>query len=307
MGADAYHEHERVVQRRAGEEGIAQRNGRVIADSIPAGAIPFLAKQRYALLASVDRQKMPWASLVTGPSGFMRADPTGSQVELTIDQLPSDEHEILYTNIRHDDRVGGLAIELASRRRLRFNGRMHEIRPGGYQVAIAEAYPNCPKYIQRRHVTGRGPQTAAGQSLQTGSTLDEPARALIANADTLFVASMNPSGGLDMSHRGGHPGFVAVHDNGDLTIPDYPGNSMFNTLGNILAHPRVGVLFINFKTSELTQISGEASIDFDVPDAQDITAGTGRMWTIKPIGFRRWTPSQGLDWEFIDASPFNPS
>lgn len=58
----------------------------------------------------------------------------------------------------------------------------------------------------------------------------------IQQAGTLFIASSHPERGADVSHRGGHPGFIRVEDAQTIIIPDYSGNNMFNTLGNILVN-----------------------------------------------------------------------
>ena len=95
--------------------------------------------------------------------------------------------------------------------------------------------------------------------------LDDAARVLIAASDTFFVASrsraeIDRAGELDMSHRGGRPGFVGVP--GDtLVIPDFRGNRFFNTLGNFLGDPRAGLLFIDFASGDLLQLQGTVAID----------------------------------------------
>ena len=90
--------------------------------------------------------------------------------------------------------------------------------------------------------------------------LDGAARAAIAAADTFFVASRSRAGngamfGADISHRGGRPGFIRV-DGDVLTIPDFRGNRYFNTLGNLLAEPRASLLFVDFASGGLLQLTG---------------------------------------------------
>ena len=89
---------------------------------------------------------------------------------------------------------------------------------------------------------------------------------MIARADTLFIASHftghagEANQGVDVSHRGGKPGFALVAHQTLLLIPDYPGNCMFNTLGNIEAEPKCGLLFMDFDSGDTLQLSGEAEI-----------------------------------------------
>jgi predicted pyridoxine 5'-phosphate oxidase superfamily flavin-nucleotide-binding protein len=122
-----------------------------------------------------------------------------------------------------------------------------------------EVYGNCPKYIQQRRLTSVAvPETAA---LRT-TTLDVRQRSRIAASDTLFIATFHPQGGADASHRGGPPGFVRVLDESRLTFPDYPGNNMFNTLGNLVAAPRAGLLVPDFESGSALQISGRATVEW---------------------------------------------
>ncbi|MES2462963.1 MAG: pyridoxamine 5'-phosphate oxidase family protein, partial [Armatimonadota bacterium] len=88
----------------------------------------------------------------------------------------------------------------------------------------------------------------------------------IEQSDTFFIASVHPEGGADASHRGGSPGFVRVDPDGrTILFPDYSGNAMFNTLGNIDATGKAGLLFINWQNGDLLHISGDARILWDDP------------------------------------------
>ena len=87
----------------------------------------------------------------------------------------------------------------------------------------------------------------------------------IARSDTFFIASQFSENddwtrGIDVSHRGGRPGFVMVAHESALLFPDYAGNCMFNTLGNLLINPRCGLLFLDFQTGDTLQLTGEAEI-----------------------------------------------
>ena len=95
--------------------------------------------------------------------------------------------------------------------------------------------------------------TQSGETL-TGSLID-----WIESSDTCFVASAHPDGPADVSHRGGKAGFIRVSKN-TLTVPDYPGNSMFNTLGNMALNPRAGMLFLDFQQNRQLQITGSVSL-----------------------------------------------
>ena len=99
---------------------------------------------------------------------------------------------------------------------------------------------------------------------------------LIALAETFFIATDHPESGAAISHRGGNPGFVRVAGSRRLAIPDYAGNNLFNTLGNIAANPRVGLLFIGFESGRTLQLSGRATIDWDSARATTL-AGAARV------------------------------
>jgi predicted pyridoxine 5'-phosphate oxidase superfamily flavin-nucleotide-binding protein len=112
-------------------------------------------------------------------------------------------------------------------------------------------------------------------------------RRLVATADTFFIATAGPDG-ADASHRGGSPGFVTVHDDVHLRFPDYPGNTMYMTLGNLEANPHAGLLFVDWDTGDALQLSGRAVVDWSQERAVDFTverviATTGAVpyrWTL---------------------------
>ena len=83
---------------------------------------------------------------------------------------------------------------------------------------------------------------------------------------------------VDVSHRGGKPGFVRI-DGDVLTIPDFAGNLHFNTLGNLLVNPRAGLLFIDFATGDLLQLSGTTGL---VLDGDEVAELPGRPAALAP-------------------------
>ena len=233
---EVFHEGEIAVQERAGERAVARRNGTMLSDRIMAGARPFLAAQQMVAVAAFDADDHRWASLWFGPPGFVRSDEDGGVVRVTASPGGTSPDDPLASHLPPGQSLGLLAIELSSRRRLRINGVVSARGPGTMDVEVREAFPNCPKYIQRRH---RGASLAAdaSETSERGESLDARRRDLIARADTAFVASGHPTRGVDASHRGGSPGFIRVEGTRTLCFPDYPGNSMFQTLGNLAVDP----------------------------------------------------------------------
>lgn len=137
--------------------------------------------------------------------------------------------------------------------------------PTGLTLAVQKSFGNCPQYIQTRMVRA---QEREPQPAEVLPGLDETARERIARSDTFFAtaspSSIETAGGLDMSHRGGRPGFVRI-DGQTLTIPDFRGNRAYNTFGNILGEPRASLLFIDFEAGDLLQLQGRAVIDWEPP------------------------------------------
>ena len=302
-----YHEGELRIQQLDGVLQQAQGSGRVISDTIIRGALKFIAQQPMAVLGSVDDDQNVWASILFGRPGFMTS-PDEKTVEFDLSQAGINPHDPFWTNIEQNPRVGMLLIELATRRRLRINGEAS--RPSAdrlrLHLAVAESYPNCPKYIQRRQTTIESLDGPNANSRRDGHALGDDQQTLIAAADTFFVASAHPQRGVDASHRGGPPGFVDVLDEGTLRIPDYVGNSMFNTLGNFAVNPHAGLVFLDFDRGRTLQLIGRTEILWDQDDAESKTGGTRRFWLLQVERWREMGLPATVRWEFLDYSPFNP-
>lgn len=147
-----------------------------------------------------------------------------------------------------------------------------------------QAYGNCPKYIQTRALTPASSSDAVPTAqTETFSSLTDTAREIIRQADTFFVASHNNEddqhdvGGVDVNHRGGRAGFVRI-DGDSLIIPDYMGNFAFNTLGNFVLNPVAGLLFIDFETGDVLQLTGRTEILWEGDPELDGIQGAQRGW-----------------------------
>jgi uncharacterized protein len=251
-----FHSGERDVQRRAGVADEARAVGRGIGRTLTPPVARFLGRQRLAVAASLDAEGRVWASLLTGPAGFLSAaDP--SRLHVGAQPIPGDP---LGPNLAQRPDLGLLVLDPQTRQRMRFNGRAH-LSAEGLSVDLRQVYGNCPKYIQLREAEADGVVSPDGPRVSSG--LDARQRATIGNADTLFIASFHPEGGADASHRGGFPGFVRVEGDDRLVFPDYPGNAMFNTLGNLAEYPHAGLLFVDFTNGDVLQISGRPHLEPD--------------------------------------------
>lgn len=301
-----YHKGELAVQQKVGETEMARINSGAIDETILAGALRFIEQQPMVVIGSMDSQGRVWVSTLFGNPGFFRALDNHT-LELDLSQPHSAEDEPLWANLIDNPNVGLLIIELGSRRRIRINGRVRTITTERIIIDVERAYPNCPKYIQRRDwkTLDDEAQNEAKPSTH-GKELNETQKTLIANADTIFVASAHPDHGVDASHRGGHPGFVHILNNKQLRIPDYAGNSMFNTLGNFVSYPHAGLIFIDFERGRLLQLTGRPEILWEQDDPQGETGGTRRYWLFEITAWQESTLPYRFAWEYLDASPHIP-
>jgi uncharacterized protein len=252
-----FHSGDRQVQRQAGVDALAERIGRSIRAELPDVARAFLGERRFVLIGSLDDHGRPWASMLTGARGFVEVlDPQPIRIDASL--APGDP----LTGALHKGAwVGLIALDLQARRRLRFNGRVVSVDAGRLVVAADQVYANCPKSIQRRDDSGGGDDEVRAVLVSRAAALSDAQRGWLRSSDTFFVATANPGEGADTSHRGGMPRFVGVEGN-RIVWPDYAGNAMFNTLGNIAAYPRAGLLVANFDTGAILQITGRAAIDW---------------------------------------------
>jgi len=267
-----FHSGEIAVQKRAGVTDIAADVGEGIVDSIPDGAREFVAPRRMLVMASVDSHRRVWASVVTGPPGFISLL---DKRTVRIASLPPPG-DPLRENLRTEGHVALFIPDFVAPRRIRLNGRGH-IVDGAIEVHAEQVYGNCRRYIQERLMVGtRTPGDPMRSDVSRGNELSEHDRDQIRRADTFFIATDHPDAGADASHKGGNPGFVRTIDSRRLAWPDYNGNSMFNTLGNIEVNPRAGLLFIDFDSGRTLQLTGTASIDWN-PDRAREFAGAERV------------------------------
>jgi uncharacterized protein len=94
---------------------------------------------------------------------------------------------------------------------------------------------------------------------------DEEAKAFIETRDMFFLATVDHQGQPTVSYKGGDPGFVKVVDSTTLVFPSYDGNGMFLSMGNIVRHQQVGMLFISFERPHRLRVQGTASISRNDP------------------------------------------
>jgi predicted pyridoxine 5'-phosphate oxidase superfamily flavin-nucleotide-binding protein len=275
-----FHVGEQTIQSLAGVRDRIELRGRaVIRDYMPEQHRTFYAALPFMVVGLADQNGHPWATTLSGPPGFMNS----TEENLLVVRAWPDPGDPLHSCIRDGAPVGGLGIELSTRRRNRVNGRIENCIIGeGFAIRVQQSFGNCPKYIQARSEHPRlrsGPEPKSRMASHLG---DNEVR-LIAEADTFFIASRSAqldqeeaSQGLDVSHRGGRPGFVRVVSPTELCFPDFSGNLLFNTLGNLEVDPRAGLLFIDFQSCAMLHVIGRAKICWDVPETMR-SAGVERL------------------------------
>lgn len=259
----------------------------------------FFALLPYLFIATVGDDGWPVATVLTGPPGFVRSpDPT----TLTVAAGPraGEPGAELFAAGRP---FGALGLDFATRRRNRANGLITAAgQGGGLKLQVLQSFGNCPQYIQTRAVA---PGPASVLPAEAIAFPTPEAQAQIARSDTMFVATNagddSGCGGVDISHRGGLPGFVKALGE-VLTIPDFRGNRFFNTLGNLVLDPRAALLFVDFETGDLLHLRGRVEIDWE-PAAGAWPEGVQRQWRFMVERAWRRPAALPLRWAFGDYSP----
>lgn len=302
-----FHRGEKEIHSRLGiEENVEELGRRTIRTYMPEEHQAFFSLLPLLIVGTVDTRCRPWASALAGEPGFVRA--AGSHA-LNVTARPIYGDPVGETLVDGAD-IGVLGLEFQSRRRNRVNGKVSHKSPDGFQIQVAQSFGNCPQYIQARQPASAGGIGSIGEQrrVHRGEVLNKDQAAFVARADTLFIASQfledaaDWSHGVDVSHRGGKPGFVLVAHETLLLIPDYAGNNMFNTLGNIALNPKCGLLFIDFDTGDTLQLTGEAQILWGTAHTQRFP-GAKRVlaFTVEEsVHIERALP---FTWDFQSYSP----
>lgn len=293
------------MQERAGEQAIARRHAPMIRDRLAGGARAFVENQGVVAVAAATPDGALWASLWCGDAGFARTDASGQTVQMRVPEDRTLADDPVLPILRAGEPLAMLVIDFARRGRLRINGLIRRADATELELGVRETFGNCVKYIQRRQrVVMQGDAEAA--PVEQGTALDTDRRKLVARTDTLFVASVHRERGLDVSHRGGRPGFVRMVDDRTLSIPDYQGNSLFQTLGNFEQDPRAGLALIDFERCRVLSLTGTATIQFGAEDLAHPTGGTGRYWSFVVDRWVEHPLPSTMRWQLIERSPFNP-
>jgi predicted pyridoxine 5'-phosphate oxidase superfamily flavin-nucleotide-binding protein len=262
--------------------------------------VDFIRRQPFVIIGAAGCGNMPSASILSGGPGFIEVV---DERTLRVNALP-DPLDPLAEDFADGCQIGLLLIDFATCRRLRLNGSvvMEEM---GFLVMTRQVYANCPRYIQLRSCEPPTEKMTSPRLTRHAASLNGELKNRIGRADTFFIASFHPEGGADVSHRGGFPGFVQVVDDMTLIWPDYNGNGMFNTLGNILENSCCGLLFLDFENGGMLQLSGVAEIITDRKRAENFP-GAERLVEFRIEKVVESKNATSLRWRYIEYSPDNP-
>jgi predicted pyridoxine 5'-phosphate oxidase superfamily flavin-nucleotide-binding protein len=298
-----WHKGELAMQRSVGVAERMDGPGRnFVRKAMPEQHRAFFPMLPFVVLGAVDAKGDVWATVRAERPGFM-ASPEPEILEV---RLPRDAADPADAGMEDGDAIGMLGIQLETRRRNRLNGVIRRADARAFQVRVGQSFGNCPQYIQlRSSAFARDPDVPTEMPPLHSGQLDDRALGMIEGADTFFVASYvdreNGERQVDVSHRGGNAGFVRVGADGVLTVPDFPGNRFFNTLGNFLVNPKAGLVFIDFETGDMLQMTGRIEVLLDSPEVASFQRAE-RLWRFTPeeIVLRpdalplRWSRPPGL-------------
>lgn len=295
--ASPWHEGELLLQRSAGalEQMVKPGKLQMSRNWMPDQHREFYAHLPFVVLGSVDPEGNPWATLRAGQPGFIQS-PDPRRLILDLPRVPADPTD---AGMEDGDGIALLGIELHTRRRNRLNGFVRRTDDAAFEIDPTQTYGHCPRYIQLRRYELN--DTSPGEVSQS-DTLSSHDIATITAADSFFVASYvvrEDQRQVDVSHRGGKPGFVRVDAHGVLTVPEFNGNLFFNTLGNMLLNPCAGLVFVDMRRGDLLQLTGRTEVILDSPDTQAFV-GAERMWRFFPERVIRRPGGLPLRWVDIE-------
>lgn len=307
---NGWHKGERAIQEKLGFREAVSQSWTQIEGEMPEQHRNFYSKcLPFIPVTTLDSMGRPWSSILAGPGGeigwassetydrlFMRA------VVWDGDPLKANADYHTHVGSQRKMLIAGIGVEFSTRRRNKFAGSVEAIEEQGCLLDICttvnEAIGNCPKYITIRNLVPF-PHTKPRVTHQeinvppTGS-LPSDLIAFILSSDTVFLGSSYSASEEDapkfpshlgMNHRGGRPGFVRVRNDGrTLVLPDYSGNRMMSSLGNIEATGLASLTFPSFTNGSLLYVTGNAHNLVGVP-AQAIMPSQNALTTIEITGY----------------------
>ncbi|KAL8738296.1 MAG: hypothetical protein Q9181_000885 [Wetmoreana brouardii] len=238
-------------------------------------------------LGTLDNTGRPWTTLLGGEVGFVRplgqsnigvrtsVDPTYDPVINTL--LGSKHGDGLEDSTSKNHLVSGLGIDLATRSRVKLAGRVvasaldrlsGELQDGSAGVTqaqmvikIEQSLGLCPKYLNKKQIVPTLPEP---ELVSDALPLPLGATKLLAKADLFFISSSYNGLTMGTNNRGGPPGFLRVMENDSsgtaLVYPEYSGNRLYQTLGNLHTTPRAGIVIPDLDSGDVLYVTGTTEI-----------------------------------------------
>jgi NAD(P)H-flavin reductase len=297
-------------------------------------------------IGTLDSQKRPWTTVWGGKAGFARSLGAGIVgIRTTVDRKydpvvqalmgGKDDGEV----VREEGKgrlIGGLAIDLMRRMRMKLCGTLiagalakadildeegidiseeggengdQDVGEGEIQLVqkIEQSLGNCPKYLNKKHISPARPRP---KLVSQEAKLPVEAIKLINKADLFFISSSREEYDMDTNHRGGPAGFVRVisndSDGAEIVYPEYSGNRLYQSLGNLMVTPLAGLAFPDFDSGDILYITGHTEILIG-KDAATLLPRSNlavKIKVIEAIFVKEGLPFRGTADE---PSPYNPN
>ncbi|MCK0473730.1 pyridoxamine 5'-phosphate oxidase family protein [Halalkalibacter sp. APA_J-10(15)] len=300
---EIFHSGERKVQSKIGVINKANLVGQMIQPFIDESYQFFIESQSVIIIGSTDAKGGLWSSLICGDRGFIRVI-NNRTIKI---HMMEKSNDVLLTNLKSNLNVGMIVIEFSTRIRIRINGVATILDEETIEVKTEQIYGNCPKYIQSRHIKLNNINETKKLETLHSMNLNKYQRSWIERSDTFFISSSNSLGKTDVSHRGGQAGFIRVIDETTLIYPDYVGNMMFNTLGNMIENAKTGLLFTNFQEGHTLQLTGSSKIIWNLTEDEKLKyPGAKRLIEYVITGVIEKKHALKYQWDFLEYSPYNP-
>jgi uncharacterized protein len=288
----------------AGVHAAAARLEMAIGDAVPARLRDFLPLFDSVAICVRSSEGHLRTSLWLGSAGFIETSADGGVVTVRRDPSRTSADDPAAAACARGGAIGMLAIDFATRRRIRINGTITAVDGRALVVAVRESFVNCPKYIQRR-AQGAARRPSSQSAPIRGEALDLERRVRIERADTAFIATTHPARGLDVSHRGGEPGFIRALDERAFSFPDYDGNNMFTTLGNLAVSPLAGFAIVDFDAARILSLTGTARFSTEHAEpASPVEPARACIFSVE--SWVEFSMLHAPNWLLLERSPFNP-
>lgn len=290
--------------------------------------------QRAPLLAlgTLDSEGQPWTTLWGGNPGF--SQPLGGGIIGTRTIVDGENDPVVQALVGgmaksemaqgNDKLVAGLTIDLMTRKRVKIAGRMLAGSLGEVNVEfeedtqrmegapekqdqlqlvtkIEQSLGNCPKYLNQYEIR---PALVTSKLVSKSPTLSPEAKALISKSDMFFLSSSTIED-MDTNHRGGPTGFVRILSDTEIVYPEYSGNRLYQSLGNLQMNPKIGITFPDYESGNILYTTGTAEI-LVLEDAAKLLPGSNLAVKVKIEEAR--LVEGGLPFRGIRKipSPYNP-